>query len=149
MMNGTELEPALMKQECRRRRHRQAAGTYTGAACMSNVMSHNVPSVAAALLLCEHTAAKQLPHGMSSSSLSARSSDVYHEDLRMKSPITGFFETLAPPRGDESMLEVCAKLIGDAQAGLNGINPDELISTCKLCDERGRDMMRSCCNQRR
>jgi hypothetical protein len=60
---------------------------------------------------------------MSANSVSKRSSSVAQEDLKAKPPLAGSFASLAPPRGDESMLEVCADFIADADAGLNGINP--------------------------
>ena len=58
----------------------------------------------------------------------------------MKPPLTGFFKSMTTPRGDESMVDVCAAVIADARAGLNGIDADELTSTCEMCDEHGRDV---------
>jgi hypothetical protein len=76
---------------------------------------------------------------MSSNSLSTLSfGDVHDEDLRLKSPIHGLFKTLSPPRGDERMLDVCANLIADARARINGIDADKLISLCERCDLHGR-----------
>ncbi len=46
---------------------------------------------------------------MSINSVSKRSSGVAQEDLKAKPPLTGSFDSLAPPRGNESMLEVCAE----------------------------------------
>jgi len=77
---------------------------------------------------------------MSINSVSKRSSNVAQEDLKMKPPLTGSFKGLSPPRGDESMEEVCAKVIADARAGLNDIDPDELSCACKMCDQHGRDV---------
>ena len=77
---------------------------------------------------------------MSANSVSKRSSSVAQEDLKAKPPLAGSFESLAPPRGDESMLEVCADFIADADAGLNGINPKDLRSACLMCDDHGRDV---------
>jgi hypothetical protein len=77
---------------------------------------------------------------MSVNSVSKRSSSVAQEDLKAKPPLTGSFKSLAPPRGDESMLEVCADIIAEARAGLNGIDADELIAMCRICDEHGRDV---------
>ena len=65
-------------------------------------------------------AKQQLFKAMSVNSVSKRSSGVAQEDLKAKPPLTGSFDFLAPPRGDESMLEVCADFIEDAKAGLNG-----------------------------
>ena len=73
-------------------------------------------------------------------SVSKRSSSVAQEDLTIKPPLTGFFKSMTTPRGDESMVDVCAGVIADARAGLNGIDADELTSTCKMCDEHGRDV---------
>ena len=77
---------------------------------------------------------------MSVNSVSKRSSSVAQEDLKMKPPLTGFFKSMTTPRGDERMADVCAGVIADARAGLNGIDADELTSTCKMCDEHGRDV---------
>ena len=77
---------------------------------------------------------------MSINSVSKRSSSVAQEDLKMKPPLTGLFKSCTPPRGDESMLDVCAPLIADARAGLNGIDADEFSSACEMCDEHGRDV---------
>ena len=77
---------------------------------------------------------------MSINSVSKRSSSVAQEDLKMKPPLTGAFISCTPPRGDERMVDVCAPVIADARAGLNGMNADELISTCEMCDEHGRDV---------
>ena len=77
---------------------------------------------------------------MSVNSVSKRSSSVAQEDLKMKPPLTGFFKSMTTPRGDESMADVCAGVIADARAGLNGIDADELTSTCEMCDEHGRDV---------
>jgi TPR repeat protein len=77
---------------------------------------------------------------MSANSVSKRSSSVAQEDLKIKPPLAGSFKSLAPPRGDESMLDVCAAIIADARAGLNGIDADELIAMCELCDDHGRDV---------
>ena len=77
---------------------------------------------------------------MSINSVSKRSSSVAQEDLTIKPPLTGFFKSLAPPRGDESMVDVCASVIADARAGLNGMDADELTSACEMCDEHGRDV---------
>ena len=77
---------------------------------------------------------------MSVNSVSKRSSSVAQEDLKAKPPLAGSFESLTPPRGDESMLEVCADIIADARAGLNGINAAELVTTCDMCDDHGRDV---------
>ena len=77
---------------------------------------------------------------MSHNNVSKRSSSVAQEDLKAKPPLTGSFKFLAPPRGDESMLDVCADIIADARAGLNGIDADELIAMCRICDEHGRDV---------
>jgi hypothetical protein len=40
------------------------------------------------------------------------------------------------------MLEVCADFIADADtdAGLNGIDPNDLCSACLMCDDHGRDV---------
>ncbi len=73
-------------------------------------------------------------------SVSKRSSSVEQEDLKVRPPLTGSFASLAPPRGDESMLDVCADFIVDAAAGLNGIDPSDLRSACVMCDDHGRDM---------
>ena len=73
-------------------------------------------------------------------SVSKRSSSVAQEDLKMKPPLAGSFKSLAPPRGDESMIDVCADFIADARAGLNGMDPDELCSACVMCDDHGRDV---------
>ena len=73
-------------------------------------------------------------------SVSKRSSSVAQEDLKMKPPLTGGFKSCTPPRGDERMVDVCAPVIADARAGLNGIDADELTSTCEMCDEHGRDV---------
>ena len=73
-------------------------------------------------------------------SVSKRSSSVAQEDLKKKPPLTGAFKSCTPPRGDERMVDVCAPVIADARAGLNGIDADELISTCEMCDEHGRDV---------
>jgi hypothetical protein len=94
------------------------------------------PSVTAT----SHPTQQQIYNTMSSNSLFKRSSGVAQEDLKLKPPLTGFFRSLAPPRGNESMLEVCAKVIADARAGLNGIDADELIAMCEMCDEHGRDV---------
>jgi len=77
---------------------------------------------------------------MSINSVSKRSSSVAQEDLKMKPPLTGLFNSCTPPRGDESMVDVCAGAIADARAGLNGINADELSRACKMCDAHGRDV---------
>jgi hypothetical protein len=77
---------------------------------------------------------------MSTNSVSKRSSSVAQEDLKMKPPLSGFFRSLAPPRGDESMVDACASVIADARAGLNGMDAGELISACEMCDEHGRDV---------
>jgi hypothetical protein len=77
---------------------------------------------------------------MSVNSVSKRSSSVSQEDLRIKPPLTGLFKFLAPPRGDESMLHVCAEVIAAARAGLIGIDPDEFIAMCEMCDAHGRDV---------
>ena len=79
-----------------------------------------------------------LPPGPNS--VSARTQDVAKEDLKAKPPLTGAFDSLAPPRGDESMLDVCADFIADARAGLKGMRPKELCSACEMCDDHGRDM---------
>jgi hypothetical protein len=50
------------------------------------------------------------------------------EDPKAKPPLTGSsFASLAPPRGKESMLDVCADIITDADAGLNGIDPNDRV----------------------
>jgi hypothetical protein len=72
--------------------------------------------------------------------VSKRSSSVAQEDLKLKPPLTGFFKSLAPPRDDESMVDVLASVIADARAGLNGIDADELTSACEMCDEHERDV---------
>jgi hypothetical protein len=77
---------------------------------------------------------------MSHNNVSKRSSGVAQEDLKAKPPLTGSFKSLAPPRGNESMLEVCADIIADARNGVNGIDADELIAFCEMCDEHGRDV---------
>jgi TPR repeat protein len=77
---------------------------------------------------------------MSANSVSKRSSSVAQEDLKAKQPLAGSFASLAPPRGDESMLEVCADFIADADAGLNGIDANDLRSACLMCDDHGRDV---------
>ena len=77
---------------------------------------------------------------MSHNNVSKRSSGVAQEDLKAKPPVTGSFDFLIPPRGDESMLEVCADFIEDAKAGLNAMRPKELCSACEMCDDHGRDM---------
>ena len=77
---------------------------------------------------------------MSVNSVSKRSSSVAQEDLKAKPPLAGSFESLTPPRGDESMLEVCADFIAEADAGLNGISPKDLRSACLMCDDHGRDV---------
>jgi hypothetical protein len=77
---------------------------------------------------------------MSVNSVSKRSSSVSQEDLKAKPPLAGSFASLTPPRGDESMLEVCADFIADADAGLNGISPKDLRSACLMCDDHGRDV---------
>jgi hypothetical protein len=38
------------------------------------------------------------------------------------------------------MLDVCADFIAEADAGLNGIDPNDLRSACVVCDDHGRDM---------
>ena len=73
-------------------------------------------------------------------SVSTRTSDVAKEDLKAKPPLTGSFKFLAPPCGDERMEDVCADIIADARAGLNGIDADELIALCEICDSHGRDV---------
>jgi hypothetical protein len=40
------------------------------------------------------------------------------------------------------MLDVCANLIADARARINGIDADKLISLCERCDLHGRDVLR-------
>ncbi len=50
---------------------------------------------------------------------------------QLKPPLTGFFRFLW--RSDESMLEVCAKLIADAGTGINGIDAGELIAMYDTC----------------
>ena len=70
---------------------------------------------------------------MSINSVSKRSSSVAQEDLKMKPPLAGSFKSLAPPRGDERMEDVCADFIADARAGLNGIDPDELCAARASC----------------
>jgi hypothetical protein len=82
--------------------------------------------------------ASLLPPGPNS--VSRRTQDVAQEDLKAKPPLTGSFDFLAPPRGDESMLEVCADFIEDAKAGLNAMRRGELCSACEMCDDHGRDM---------
>jgi hypothetical protein len=77
---------------------------------------------------------------MSINSLSKRSSSVAQEDLKMRPPLTGKFNSEPPPRDNESMLDVCADIIADARAGRNRINADELIRTCEICDRHGRDV---------
>jgi TPR repeat protein len=77
---------------------------------------------------------------MSINSVFKRSSGVAQEDLKIKPPLTGFFKSLVPPSGDESMLDVCAEIIAAARAGIIGIDADELITMCELCDEFGRDV---------
>ncbi len=72
--------------------------------------------------------------------VSKRSSSVGQEDLRIKPPLTGFFRSLAPPRGDESMLDVCSGIITAARAGLISIDADEFVGMCEMCDEHGRDV---------
>ncbi len=58
----------------------------------------------------------------------------------MKPPVAGQFKFLTPPRGDESMLDVCADLIADAKAGRNGFDADDLCSACQMCDDHARDV---------
>ncbi len=58
----------------------------------------------------------------------------------MKPPLAGEFEFMDPPRGDESMLDVCADFIADAESGLNDMRPKELCSACQMCDHHGRDV---------
>ena len=77
---------------------------------------------------------------MSVNSVSVRTSSVAQEDLKMKPPLAGKFDGLPPPRGDESMVDVCSRIIADARAGLNGINAAELATTCNMCDDHGRDV---------
>jgi hypothetical protein len=77
---------------------------------------------------------------MPANSVSLRTSSVAQEDLKMKPPVAGCFKFLAPPRGDESTLEVCADLIADARAGRNGFDADELCSACQMCDDHARDV---------
>jgi hypothetical protein len=77
---------------------------------------------------------------MTINSLSHRSSSVALEDLNMRPPLSGKFDSQILPRGDESMLEVCADIIADARAGLNGIDADEFVKTCEICDRHGRDV---------
>ena len=48
--------------------------------------------------------------------------------------------TSRPVRGDESMLEVCADFIAYADAGLNGIDLNDLRSACLMCNDHGRDV---------
>jgi len=45
-----------------------------------------------------------------------------------------------PVRGDESMLEVCADFIAYADAGLNGINLNDLRSACLMCNDCTRHL---------
>jgi hypothetical protein len=77
---------------------------------------------------------------MSVNSLSKRSSSVAQEDLNAKPPLAGSFAHLPLPRGDESMLDVCADIIADADVGINGIDPNDLRSACLVCDDHGRDV---------
>ena len=74
---------------------------------------------------------------MSINSVSKRSSSVAQEDLKMKPPLTGAFISCTPPRGDESMVDVCAGVIADARAGLNGIDADELTAVRTALREFG------------
>ena len=56
--------------------------------------------------------------------------------------IIRYFEGLVPPRGDEQMEEVCADMITASRAGvLNGINPDQLLRACHICDQHGLRVM--------
>ena len=75
---------------------------------------------------------------MSVNGMSNRTSSVAQEDLRMKPPLAGKFDGLPPPRGDESMVDVCSRIIADARAGLNGINAAELVTTCHVRQSRPR-----------
>jgi hypothetical protein len=77
---------------------------------------------------------------MSVNSMSNRTSSVAQEDLKMKPPLAGKFDGLPPPRGDETMVDVCSRIIADARVGLNGINAAELVTTCHMCDNHGRDV---------
>jgi hypothetical protein len=77
---------------------------------------------------------------MSVNSMSNRTSSLAQEDLKMKPPLSGKFDGLPPPRGDESMVDLCSRIIADARAGLNGINAAELVTTCLMCDNHGRDV---------
>ena len=77
---------------------------------------------------------------MSVNGMSNRTSSVAQEDLKMKPPLAGKFDGLPPPCGDESMVDVCSRIIADARAGLNGINAAELVATCHMCDDHGHDV---------
>ncbi len=98
---------------------------------------------------------QQLFKAMSINSVSKRSSSVAQEDLIAKPPLTGSFGFLAPPRGDESMLEVCADFIEDAKAGPNAMRHKELCSACDMDVRRprarhealSRDAARRCAQQ--
>jgi hypothetical protein len=65
---------------------------------------------------------------------------VAQEDLKTKPPLACSFKSFNPPRGDESMLDLCAHIIEDARAGINGIDADELIVMCEICDDHGSDV---------
>jgi hypothetical protein len=55
-------------------------------------------------------------------SVSPHTSEVAKENLKAKPPLDGAFNSLVPPRGEESMLDVCAGFIADAKAGLNDMH---------------------------
>jgi hypothetical protein len=75
-----------------------------------------------------------------STSLPKRSSSVAHEDLKTKGPASGLFGGLGPPQGNEKMESVMAKAIEQAKAGLNGLNVDETVVLCRMCDSHGLDV---------